>query len=175
MRGALPLAFFLFCSSIVAQNQGFLASQFSREGADFRKDCSSFKSLASCGQLLVTGTPLRITAGSIAPQNGMAFGPAFVFDKDYTNWRMNFNADAVASINQSWRTGVYVKFTRTPSKAPTPVVLTSGRLVPSKQARRAGARDQYIRAGDISRPFELLRNRAISHRATTWRCSECAR
>jgi hypothetical protein len=122
---ATTLCFALaLCSSAWAQNQGFLASNFSREGEEFRKNCSSFKSLFSCGQLLVTGTPLRITAGNIAPGNGMAFGPAFVFDKNYTSWRMNFNADAVVSTNQSWRTGVYVKLARTPTKPPEPIVLT---------------------------------------------------
>lgn len=128
MRHTLP--FFVlascstFCSTSTAQNQGFLASNFSREGQDFRRACSSFKSIFSCGEILVTGTPLRITAGSIAPQNGMAFGPAFVFDKDYAKWRMNFNADAVVSTNQSWRAGLYVKLARTPTKKPEPVILT---------------------------------------------------
>jgi hypothetical protein len=150
MRGMLPFACFLFCSSALAQNQGFLGSQFSREGEEFRNDCSSFKSLASCGQLLVTGTPLRITAGSIAPQNGMAFGPAFVFDKDYTSWRMNFNADAVASINQSWRAGVYVKLTRTSSTVPVPVVLKQRPTRPIESGPPAPAPEINLYAQAIS-------------------------
>ena len=119
---ALSIGALTFCAPSNAQNQGQLASDFSREGQDFHKDCSSFKSLFSCGQLLVTGSPLRITAGSIAPENGMGFGPAFVFDKNYPAWRVNFNADAVVSVNKSWRTGVYVKLAKTPTTPPIVVV-----------------------------------------------------
>ncbi len=153
MQRIFFLLLFISCSPLFAQNQGFLASDFSREGQDFHNDCSSFKSLFSCAQLLVTGTPLRITAGSIAPENGVAFGPAFVFDKDFTNWRMNFNADAVVSTNESWRGGVYVKLAKTPSKAPTPVILQQRPTRPIKSSPPPPAPEinLYVQATSLNR------------------------
>ncbi|MDQ3908130.1 MAG: hypothetical protein M3268_07265, partial [Acidobacteriota bacterium] len=68
----------------------------------------SFKSIAGCAAELFTGRPLHLAVGSIAPQNGVAFGPAF--STHYTpneTWRLNFNLDAVVSPNGSWRAGVY--------------------------------------------------------------------
>src|SRR4030081_3014346 len=84
-----------------AQTRSLLGSEFDNEGREFKKDCSGFTSVASCAQLLFTGTPLRLTAGSVAPQNGVGFGPAFVFDPDLHAWRLNLNIDAVVTPNQS--------------------------------------------------------------------------
>ena len=87
------------------------------EGDRFQKGCLSFdlKALGSCAQVLFTDHPLHIAVGSIAPQNGFAPGAAFVahWTPDET-WRLNWNADAVASPNGSWRAGVYMKAIRVP-------------------------------------------------------------
>ncbi len=107
-----------------AQDEGQLQSDFRREGEEIRNNCSVFKKVFGCLQELVTGKPLHITAGSIAPQNGTGFGGAFVFDKNYgSNWRTNTNADAVVSTNGSWRAGIYMKLVRTAIQAP--VVVTT--------------------------------------------------
>ena len=83
------------CTTLLAQNEGQLQSDFRREGADIAKDCSALKTIFGCLQTLVTGKPLHFTAGSIAPQNGVGFGGAFVFDKNYgESWRTSTNADA---------------------------------------------------------------------------------
>ncbi len=59
---------------------------------------SALGSLAGCGQTLVTGQPMHIAVGSLAPQNGTAFGLAFVEHTDLqSRWRLNYNLDAVAS------------------------------------------------------------------------------
>ena len=58
----------------------------SRLHRDFRVEMESlaactkfgFASLTDCGQTLVLGQPMHITAGSLAPQNGIAAGLAFV-------------------------------------------------------------------------------------------------
>src|ERR1700682_4543188 len=95
LRLALLVLFGLAAgSSAFAQDEGQLQSDFRREGEEIRNNCSAFKKVFGCLQELVTGQPLHITAGSIAPQNGTGVGGAFVFDKNYgNNWRTNTNAD----------------------------------------------------------------------------------
>jgi hypothetical protein len=52
--------------------------------------------------------------GSVAPQNGFGFGPAFVRRWNPNNdWRLSVNADGVVSNNRSWRAGFYAKAVRT--------------------------------------------------------------
>jgi hypothetical protein len=58
---------------------------------------------------LFTGHPLHLAVGSLAPQNGFAFGPAFVAHwTPNERWRLNWNADAVFSSSGSWRAGGYM-------------------------------------------------------------------
>ena len=79
--------------------------------------CSEFTfgHLSSIGQTLVTGQPLHIALGSLAPQNGFAAGLAFVEHKDFANeWRLTTDTDAVASTNSSWRAGSYLTAYRLP-------------------------------------------------------------
>jgi len=105
------LASLLLCACVpVAGQETQLGSDFRREGAEFKENCTDFSKIFGCAQTLVTGKPLHLSIGSIAPGNGVAFGPAFVYEKNSgENWRLNFNADAVASTNQSWRAGLYLK------------------------------------------------------------------
>jgi hypothetical protein len=137
----------------VACGQWLLGTEFSQEAAQFQQSCTSFSSIFGCGQLLVTGTPLHITAGTIAPGNGVAFGPAFVFDKDLTAWRMNLNADAVASTNESWRAGVYLKLAKTPTKPVTVVILKQRPTTPLKASPPPPAPEinLYIQAISLNR------------------------
>src|SRR5580692_1286219 len=72
--------------------------------------CFYLKGLLDCGEELFTGQPLHIAVGSIAPQNGFGAGLAYVGAKNTDNWRITWDADAVASNNASWRAGVYAKF-----------------------------------------------------------------
>ena len=59
---------------------------------------------------------MHIAVGSLAPQNGVAAGLAFVEHKNYTNEsRASWDIDAVATGSGSWRAGGYMKAYRLPS------------------------------------------------------------
>ena len=91
------------------------------------KPCSTFTMghLAGIGQTLVTGQPLHLALGSLAPQNGFALGLAFVEHKDFkSERRMTFDIDAVATKNGSWRAGAYLTTYKLPqSSSPIGVVM----------------------------------------------------
>jgi hypothetical protein len=70
----------------------------------------TFKAVPDCVEELFTGQPVHIAVGSIAPQNGFAAGLAYIKDKNTENWRINWDLDAVASNNASWRAGAYLRF-----------------------------------------------------------------
>jgi hypothetical protein len=96
-----------------------LGADFRHEKEDFAQSCSGsfFKAVAGCAQDLFTDHPLHIAVGSLAPGNGFAAGPAFVAHlTPNESWRLSWNADAVASSNESWRAGVYMKAIYTGSK-----------------------------------------------------------
>ena len=107
---AIVVACLALCAGAGAQ-ESQLGSDFRREGETLQKSCTGFspKSLAGCAYPVFTDHPLHITAGSIAPQNGFGFGPAFV-----AHWtpnesvRLSWNVDAVVSTNASWRAGAYM-------------------------------------------------------------------
>ena len=77
-----------------------------------KNTCGVFnlKGIEGCAEELFTGHPFHIAVGSIAPQNGFGGGLAYVGGKNTDNWRITWDADAIASNNASWRAGVYVTF-----------------------------------------------------------------
>ena len=79
-----------------------------------KESCFSFSTIFSCAETLFTGKPVHIAVGSIAPQNGFGAGVAYLGHRTTENWRDSWNADAIGSINGSWRAGVYLKFVHTP-------------------------------------------------------------
>lgn len=86
-----------------------LGADFRKEGEALKKDCSSFTSLAGCAQDLFTDHPLHIAVGSLAPQNGFGFGPAFVAHlTPNESWRLSWDLDAIATPQGSWRAGAYM-------------------------------------------------------------------
>jgi len=94
------------------QNESRLHRDFRVEGESLAASCGkfSFGNLIDCGQTLVTGQPMHISAGGMAPQNGTGFGLAFVEHKNLANeWRLNWNVDASAAISGSWQAGGYMK------------------------------------------------------------------
>jgi hypothetical protein len=100
----------------VSAQESTMHAEFRREGESFKANCAKFslKSLPGCAEVLFLGHPLHIAVGSVAPQNGFGFGPAFVRRwNPNNNWRLNINADGVVSNNGSWRAGFYVKAVRT--------------------------------------------------------------
>ncbi|HTD95618.1 MAG TPA: hypothetical protein VK627_01765 [Edaphobacter sp.] len=125
----------LYALPAAAQNEGRIHSDFRREG-EALQSCKSFQfgSIASCAQTIFTGQPLHVAVGSIAPQNGTAAGLAFVEHKNYASgWRLNWNADAVASGNGSWRAGAYMKAYRQPGGTIV-VVHPTGNMPPKPQS-----------------------------------------
>ncbi|HZY64136.1 MAG TPA: hypothetical protein VFE38_16585 [Edaphobacter sp.] len=113
---AIVLLLAAFPISALAQNESRLHRDF-RVEAESLSSCKklNFGSLADCGQTLVMGQPMHISVGSLAPQNGLGFGLAFVEHKNFANeWRTNYNIDAQATLNGSWRAGAYMKAYRLP-------------------------------------------------------------
>jgi hypothetical protein len=121
--------FFFVCLIVLAgqvqAQESQLHAEFRREGESFKSNCAKFslKSFVGCGEVLFTGHPLHIAVGTIAPQNGIGIGPAFVTHwTPNESWRLNFNADAVVSGNGSWRAGVYGKAVHTKTEPGTTTV-----------------------------------------------------
>ena len=82
-----------------------------------KESCFSLAGMPGCAEELFTGQPFHIAVGSIAPQDGFGAGVAYLGHKTTDNWRTSWNADAVGTMNASWRAGFYVKFVHTPSRA----------------------------------------------------------
>ncbi len=108
---AAVLAASVALSAGASAQESQLGSDFRREGEALHKDCSSFTfgAIGSCAYTLFTDHPMHIAAGSIAPQNGFGFGPAFVAHwTPNESWRLSWDVDGVVSTNRSWRAGAYM-------------------------------------------------------------------
>jgi hypothetical protein len=107
-----------------AQDEGRLHAALDREREQIAENCGSFSlsKVGSCAYTLATGTPLHVTFGSIAPQNGFGVGPAFTWHHTPNeNWRINWSADGVYAPGGAWRAGAYANFVHTTVKAPVVV------------------------------------------------------
>jgi hypothetical protein len=114
---ALSSLIFLIALSTFAQKESRLQRDFRVEG-DSLKACGRFNfgSITDCGQTIVMGQPMHITVGGLAPQDGTAFGLAFVEHKNFANeWRTSYDIDGQATLNGSWRAGAYMKAYRLPA------------------------------------------------------------
>ena len=105
---------FIICLGLAASasaQQSRLGAEFANEGKGLQDSCSgfSFGKIGSCAEVLFTGHPLHIAVGSLAPQNGVGAGGAFVYHWTTTNWRTSLDTDAVGTSNGSWRAGAYLK------------------------------------------------------------------
>src|SRR5690349_15128309 len=116
MRGRLLLVLPLFAmiaiaAPVYAQENRFQAD-LRTEGEHITQSCSEFtlKSVFSCAVTFATEDPFHLAIGSLAPQNGVAFGAAFSEHSTFgERWRVNWNADAVTTFSGSWRAGAYMK------------------------------------------------------------------
>jgi hypothetical protein len=116
LSSALSSLLFLAALQVSAQNENRVQRDF-RVEAESLKACGkfSFGSLMGCGQTLVLGQPMHITVGSLAAQDGQAFGLAFIEHKNFANeWRTTYDIDGQATLNGSWRAGGYMKAYRLP-------------------------------------------------------------
>lgn len=104
------------------QNQSQLGAEFSKEHEKLSEACGAFTlgAFGSCAYTVATANPLHLAVGSIAPGNGVAFGPALVGHHTNTSLRMTWSADAVVAPAGAWRGGVYVNVV--PTKTALPVL-----------------------------------------------------
>ena len=125
MRFITVVACLLTASSALAQQdpqETTLRAEFRLEGDALKEDCKSLKTFVSCASTLATSHPMHVAIGSIAPQNGFAFGPAIVAERPIgENWRFSWSGDTVAAPGGAWRAGAYLKMVRTGVRLPTPV------------------------------------------------------
>lgn len=115
MRRAIVLLFILFAVTAGWARQSSTSPDSPSENDQFKKECGGFH-VPGCAEVLFTGSPLHTSVGSIAPQNGVAGGVAYVDGKNTDNWRISWNADSVASGNGSWRAGAYFQFVQSNRK-----------------------------------------------------------
>jgi len=124
MTRAAALAFVLLTAAPASGQESRFAADLRREGEDIQKSCTSGaapKELIGCIVTIATDDPLHVAAGSLAPQNGMGFGVAFV--EHYTpneRWRISWNADTVFATSGGWRAGGYMKLIY---RAPSTIVV----------------------------------------------------
>jgi hypothetical protein len=91
-----------------------LAAEFRREAEHLKESCGSVKTLVGCAMTVVTGRPVHLSFGSIAPGNGMALGASFSTSHAPTEtWRLSWSGDAVRTFGGSWRAGAYMKLIHT--------------------------------------------------------------
>jgi hypothetical protein len=91
-----------------------LGAQFRKEREAIGDNCAHIASIMGCATTFVTGEPMHISVGSIAPGNGLGAGPAFVWHATPSDdWRISGSADAVFTAGGSWRAGTYATFVRT--------------------------------------------------------------
>src|SRR4051794_16604315 len=119
---AIALVIALLVAWPAVAQESRIGSDWRREREHIAENCGDFdaKKLMSCAVTLVTDYPIHVSLGNLAPQNGFAFGAAFT--ERYTpneDWRISFNADAVAATTSSWRAGSYITFVRSKVGLPT--------------------------------------------------------
>jgi hypothetical protein len=108
------IACVLTAAPALAQGETTLGSEFRHEGEKIKESCKSLGSVAGCAATLATDHPLHLAFGSIAPQNGIGFGAAFVAERPVgENWRLGWSADGVRALGGAWRAGGYLKIVRT--------------------------------------------------------------
>jgi len=113
--------------ALAQERETTLGAEFRLEGEAIKEDCKSFKTFVSCASTLATNQPVHVAIGSIAPQNGFAFGPAIVAERPIgESWRFSWSGDVVGATGGAWRAGAYLKMVRTGVRLPTPVGAGAG-------------------------------------------------
>jgi hypothetical protein len=129
MKRLMMLAYLTLAAPLAAQtpapttqNESAFHAELRREGERLKETCSelNLKQLGGCAVALATDHPLHVSFGTLAPQNGVGFGPALVMHHTPNeNWRLNWSADFAGAFSGGWRTGAYLKIVRTAVEAPT--------------------------------------------------------
>ena len=101
--------------AVAPEERSAIRDAFAKEWEALRKDCSQgLEALENCAVAIITGQPLYLALGSLAPQSGFGFGAALVGRRNFvaSPWRLLWNADALAARTGSWRTGTSFTFDR---------------------------------------------------------------
>ena len=139
------IACVLTAAPALAQGESTLGAEFRLEGEAIKEDCKSLKTFVSCASTLATNHPVHVAIGSIAPQNGFAFGPAIVAERPIgENWRFSWSGDVVGATGGAWRAGAYLKMVRTGVRLPTPV--GAGRRIGCVRRHQPLSGLQHLRA-----------------------------
>jgi hypothetical protein len=149
LRPLALLACFAMAAPLWAQ-EGALAADFRKEGERFKENCIGFKPMY-CAQVLFTDHPLHIAVGSLAPQNGVGTGLAFV--AHYTpneDWRLFWNADAVGTSNGSWRAGGYLSAVLIRHPKITPRMGTAGQKRSSLALQEMPVMHAYVQGTSLN-------------------------
>lgn len=105
----IAIGMVLGLSTLATAQEGGLQSDLRRERKELASACDAFnpKAIAGCAQVLLTGKPLHIAVESFPPGNGVGFGLGFHEEHNTSRWRFSVDSVADASVNASWRAGVY--------------------------------------------------------------------
>jgi hypothetical protein len=117
-NAVMAISIVLGVSGASMAQEGGLQADLRREGQELSSSCDALnpKALAGCAQVLFTGKPLHIAVESFAPGNGVGFGLGFHEEHNTARWRFSVDSVADASVNASWRAGVYGKAVLTGKK-----------------------------------------------------------
>jgi hypothetical protein len=99
-------------------DESHVGAEWRLERERLAENCGELKKVPSCAATLVTGHPLHVSFGSLAPQNGFGAGPAAVMHFTPKNWRMTWSGDAVFAPGGAWRAGSYLKIVQTKVEPP---------------------------------------------------------
>jgi hypothetical protein len=107
------------------------------EGGDIHKSCVEDKAIVGCAATFFTDHPFHVAVGTIAPQNGVGIGPAFVWhwtpandsptNRSTTKWQWSGSVDAVGTSSSAWRVGAFASVVRADVELPQPITPGSGR------------------------------------------------
>ena len=111
----LMLLVYLTAAGHAQGSQGQVAAEFNLQKGRIVDACTDgAKSLYKCPAEFLTDHPVHMAVGSLAPQNGFAFGPAYVTHFYNSQRDISINADVVGTSSGAWRAGVYLKIVLTP-------------------------------------------------------------
>jgi hypothetical protein len=115
MTSPLILFVYLTAAGQAPGGQGQVAAELSLQRSRIADACTGgAKALYKCPIEFLTDHPIHMAIGSLAPQNGFAFGPAYVTHFYNADRDISINADVVGTPSGAWRAGVYFKLVLTP-------------------------------------------------------------
>jgi hypothetical protein len=122
VTSTLLLLAYLISTGQTSGHKSQLAAELGLQAGRIKAACKpSAAALKNCPVEFLTDHPIHLAVGSLAPQNGFAFGPAFVTHFYNDQRDISVNADIVGASSGAWRGGVYLKIVLTPVAETTTV------------------------------------------------------